>query len=207
MAVAVLTGCVCFGQAVSVGVIGGAMGTGDLTGAGATGASKRYVVGPVLDIDLPLGLGVEAGALYRREGFQTGFANFAYSVVSRERANSWESPMLFRYRLPVPAIKPFLEAGYAPRIIHGAVASDYIQLFPTRGPLQHSTEGTHWPVSHGIVAGAGVQFGIGRLRLSPMVRYTHWNNTPISGLYGDGPSWQSTQTQVDLLLGIMWKIR
>jgi hypothetical protein len=207
MTLGILTGCVCFGQAFSIGVIGGARGTDDLTGAGATGVSKRYVIGPALDIGLPLGFGVEANALYRREGYQTGFSSFAYSVISGERANSWEFPMLFKYHLPFPAIKPFLEAGYAPRMIHGSISSDYIQLFPTRSPLQHSTGSTNWPLSHGFVAGGGIQFGIGRLRLSPVFRYTHWNNTAISGFYGDGPSWQSTQNQMDVLVGITWKIR
>lgn len=60
----ILAGCVCFGQALSVGIIGGAMGTDDLTGAGAMGVSKRYVIGPALDIGLPLGFGAEANALY-----------------------------------------------------------------------------------------------------------------------------------------------
>jgi hypothetical protein len=90
MAAGILTGCVGFGQSFSAGVVGGATGTDDLTGAGAAGVSKRYVIGPALDIGLPFGFGVEADALYRREGYQTSFSSFAYSVFSDERANSWE---------------------------------------------------------------------------------------------------------------------
>ena len=203
MTAGILTGCACFGQTLSVGLIGGARASDDLTGAGATGVSKRYVIGPALDIGLPLGFGVEVDALYRREGYQTSFGSFAYNIFSGERANSWEFPMLLKYRIPFS----FLEVGYAPRVIHGSISSDYMQLFPTSLPLQHSTRSTDWPLSHGIVIGGGVRFGIGRLRVSPSVRYTHWNNIAISGLYGDGPSWQSTQHQVDVLLGLMWRIR
>jgi hypothetical protein len=54
-----LTGRICFGQSISVGVVGGARVTDDLTGAGATSVSKRYIVGPTLDIGLPLGFGVD----------------------------------------------------------------------------------------------------------------------------------------------------
>lgn len=115
--------------------------------------------------------------------------------------------MLLKYRLPVPVIKPFVEAGYAPRVIHGSISSDSMTYFPTPFPAAHSTMSTNWPVSHGFEAGGGVQVGIGRLHLSPAVRYTHWNNSAISGFYGDGPSWQSTQDQVDALLGISWRIR
>ena len=202
-----IAGCVCYGQSFAVGVIGGAMATGDLTGAGATGVSKRYVAGPALDVGLPLGLGVEVDALYRREGYQTGFGNFAYSIFSDERANSWEFPMLLKYRLPLRGVRPFVEAGYAPRVIRGTTSSDYVQYFPSLLPVSHTTQTTHWPVTHGLVIGGAVQFGIGRLRLSPAVRLTLWYNTAISGVYADGPSWQSKQNQVDVLLGIGWKIR
>src|ERR1035437_6018056 len=125
MTFGLLTACACFGQSLSVGAIGGVRGTDDLTGAGATSVSKRYVVGPALEIGLPLGFGVEVDALYRREGYQTGWGNFAYSVVSGERANSWEFPMLLKYHLPFPKIKPFLEAGIAPRTIRGTIRSEF----------------------------------------------------------------------------------
>ncbi len=208
MTVGILTGCVCFGQELSVGVIGGARATVDLTGAGATGASKRYVVGPALCIGLPLRLEVEVDALYRREGYQTSWSAPFYITFADERANSWEFPMLLKYRFPFPAARPFLEVGYAPRVIHGSISANDANLFDVTAP-QYSAyrTSTNWPMSHGIVIGGGVQFAIGRLRLSPEVRYTRWSNSAISGFYADGPSWQSTQDQVDALLGIAWKIR
>jgi hypothetical protein len=196
-----------FGQSVSIGAIGGARVTDDLTGAGATAASKRYVVGPALEIGLPLGFGVEADALYRREGYQTGYGNFAYASFSDERANSWEFPLMLKYRLPIPVAKPFVELGYAPRWMHGSTAIDSQTFFPNTTPPVHSNLRANWPVSHGVVVGGGVQFGIGRLRLSPVVRYTHWNKAAIFGYYSDGPSWQSTQEQADVLLTIAWKVR
>jgi outer membrane receptor protein involved in Fe transport len=194
----ILSGCVCFGQ-ISVGVVGGARITDDLTGEGATSVSKHYVVGPALDIGLPLGFGVEVDALYRREGFQSSFSNPYYSVSSEERANSWEFPLLLKYRLPVPLVKPFAEVGYAPRVIDGSITNN--------SGSAPSTTGEHWPDSQGLVVGGGVQLAIGRLRLSPGVRYTHWNNTPITGVYSNGPSFESTQNQADILVGIEWKIR
>ena len=206
MLVGVLTGCICFAQSISVGVTAGVLTTDDLSGAGATGASKRYVVGPAVDIGLPFGLGVEVGALYRREGYQSSFSSFAYSIFSGERANSWEFPMTVKYRIPFAVGQPFVEAGYAPRVIHGTVSSNFSSVFPNVGFL-HSTTSTDWPVSHGVVGGGGVQFGIGRVRLAPEVRYTHRNNIAISGYYGDGPSWQPTQNQVDVLVNIGWKVR
>jgi hypothetical protein len=207
ISVSILLACsVCFGQSLSIGIAGGAGTTDDLTGAGATSVSKRYVLGPALDIGLPFRFGIEVDALYRREGYQSAFGNFAYNSFTDERANSWEFPMLLKYHLPFAVIKPFVEAGYAPRVIQGSISLNYTQLFPPSA-FQHVTNSTNWPTSHGFVAGGGIQFGVGRLGISPALRYTHWNNTAISGFYGDGPSWRSTQNQVDILLGIAWKIR
>ena len=167
--------------------------TNDLTGEAATSVSGRYVLGPKLDIGLPFGLGFEVAALYRRQGYQ---ASSFYSGQFDEHANSWEFPMLLKYKLPFPRIKPFLEAGYAPRVINGTVH------YYTNG----TTDDTDYPTSEGIVVGGGVQFGIGRLRLAPAVRYTHWNNTPVVVYFGNGPQSQTTQNQADILLGISWKL-
>ncbi len=209
VAVGFLIGSICLGQTtISIGVVGGARVNDDLTG-GASGASvsKRYVVGPALDIGLPLGFGVEVDALYRREGVQSSFQNPGPGIFSsgsyEERANSWEFPMLLKYRLPVPLVRPFAEVGYAPRVIDGSITNN--SYSPTSSSTSTSSE--HWPASQGLVIGGGVQLAIGRLRLSPGIRYTHWNNTPIMGTYVNGPSFESTQNQVDILVGIEWKIR
>src|SRR5438067_576907 len=87
----------CFGQSVSAGVTGGILTTDDLTDSGATSVSKRYVIGPAVDIGLPFGFGIEIDALYRREGYQSFFTNLGASIFSDERANSWEFPMMLKY--------------------------------------------------------------------------------------------------------------
>jgi hypothetical protein len=193
---AALTCSICFGQSIALGAIGGVRVTDDLTGGGATSVSKRYVFGPELDIGLPFGLGIEVDALYRREAYHSYYSNTNYNGTSDEHANTWEFPMLLKYRIPFPLIKPFLEAGYAPRVMNGSIHYYANGL----------TIGTNYPTSQGIVAGGGVQFGIGRLRLSPAVRYTHWNNTPVTVVFSDGPTFQSSQNQADIVLGISWKL-
>ena len=173
----VLTGFICFGQSVSIGVIGGVRTTGDLTGGGATSISKRYVVGPALDVGLPFGLAVEFDALYRRTGYRTSTSNGNYSIVADERANVWELPILLKYKLPFPVAKPFLEAGYAPRII-GSTSKNEQGVFPVTGQT-FSTFNSTWSTSHGLIIGGGVQLAVGRLRLSPVIRYTRWNNSAV----------------------------
>lgn len=182
MAAAILTCPACFGQSVSMGGIGGGMVSNDLGGQWLKSVSKRYVIGPQLDIGLPLGFGIEVDALYRHQGYQTTF-RLAYP---EQYATSWEFPFLLKKSLPFPVVKPFAEAGWAPRA------------------LQSNWSST---VTHGFVIGGGVEFGIGRLRLAPAVRYTRWNDTPILLVIPDGPSPQLTANQVDVLLGISWKLR
>jgi len=173
--------------------------------SGIESASKRYLVGPTLEIGLPLRLSVEFDALYRREGYQGTYGNFAFTAVERERANSWEFPLLVKYRLSFPLVKPFAEVGYAPRVINGNIEGDYTLRVPTTQPAVHYTRKTDWATSHGIVIGGGVDLGIGRVHLSPGVRYTRWNNSAVSVAISDGVGFQSSQNQVDVVLGVRWK--
>jgi hypothetical protein len=203
-----LTCCACAGQSLFIGVTGGGRPTDDVTSS-ATPESRRYAAGPTIEVGLPFGFAVEFDALYHRNGYLIGYSNFAGSVIESERANSWEFPILLKYKLPVSKVKPFVEVGLAPRSISGTISESGVnvniltgQVTPFSGSLK-----TDWSNSLGVVTGGGVQFGVGRLRVSPEVRYTHWTSTPINGSFGDGPSYSSTQEQVDVLIGIGWKVR
>jgi hypothetical protein len=208
MSTGLISTCLCFGQSFSIGVKGGVRGTNDISGD-ATTESKRYIVGPMAELGLPLGLGVEFDALYRSEGYRTAFGNFAGSFVARERANSWEFPILLKYKFPFPVVKPYLAGGYAARVINGSIDWDgyTIDLSNGQKTFGHSHSGTNWDKSHGIVVGGGVRFTIGALQISPELRYTYWNNAAISSFGPQGYGFQSTQNQVDVLLGLGWKLR
>ena len=203
-----LTCCACVGQSLSIGVTGGGRPTDDVASV-ATPESRRYVVGPMAELSLPLGFAVEFDALYHRHGYRVPFNNVGSSGIESERANSWEFPMLLKYKLPLSKVKPFVEVGLAPRSISGTISVSGVSFDIITGqqtPFSRSLK-TNWSSSFGVVTGGGVQFGVGRLRLSPEVRYTHWTSTPINVTFSDGPSFQSTQEQVDVLIGIGWRIR
>ena len=62
--------------------------------------------------------------------------------------------------------------------------------------------------SVGFVAGGGLQFNLGHLRLAPQMRYTRRFTTPVSGLAGDiSGTFSSNLNQVDVLVGISWRLR
>lgn len=206
-AVFFLTSSLCIAQSVTIGIKGGIRATGDVTGD-ATSESKRYIVGPMIEAGLPLGFSVEFDALYHRHGYRTAFANFAGSTFSRERANSWEFPILLKYRLPFPLVKPYVAGGYAPRTIHGSIdtAGFTVNLQNGQATFGSGSMKTGWGASGGPVAAIGVQLNLGPVRLSPEFRYTHWNGATIGVVGPQGYAFQSAQNQVDLLLGIGWKV-
>jgi hypothetical protein len=219
-----LTCCVCAAQSIAVGAIGGGRLTDDvltfpapvLNGVVSTESAFRlesrfYDVGPMIELGLTHGFAVEFDAVYHRQGFFSTFAHDTEIYISRERDNSWELPLLLRYNLRFPVLHPFVEAGVAPRTISGKVAvSDQTELSTPLGPPPPF--GPSVPLSHsptvGFVAGGGLQFNLGYLGLAPQLRYTRWATAPVGGLYYSlGSTYSSNQNQVDVLVGISWKVK
>jgi hypothetical protein len=159
----------------------------------------------MVELGLPLGFAVEVDALYHRTDY---FIETPNEGPQSGRANSWEFPVLLKYKLGTPLIKPFVEAGVAPRTISGTVNDTDTSILAGAGVATTSSfsSNTNWKASLGVVLGGGVQFGLGPLRISPEVRYTHWTSTPINETFANGPTIHSTQQQADILVGIAWKV-
>ncbi len=111
-----------FAQSFSFGVRGGIPFTdaySDITTTSSGSSfvrefsnSKEFVIGPMIELHLPLGLSVEADALYHPLNFtqeiNTGTATFNNSMT----VNSWEFPILGKFRfLHLPIVKPLVEAA------------------------------------------------------------------------------------------------
>ena len=136
-----------FAQSLSLGVKGGVRASDDFQYA-ATSESRRYVVGPAATVALPLGFAIEFEALYRRQGYSTGNSTGLYISSVREADNIWEFPLLARYRIPLHAIRPFAEAGWAPRITHGSedVSGCYLST-PIAFTCYSGRRHTDWPTN------------------------------------------------------------
>ena len=215
------TCCICAAQSIAIGAIGGGRVTDDVVSFNTpesnllvSGApvfrveSRFYDVGPAIEIGLPHGLGVEFDALYHRQGFFYTFYHDTLYTTAGERDNTWEFPLLLKYRLRWLVFHPFVEAGVAPRTMSGRLTgtlqSDDITLSP---PSPLSLTMSYSP-SVGFVAGGGLRFDLGHLRLEPQMRYTRWFTTPISGLAGDIlGSFSSNLNQADIFVGISWRLR
>lgn len=203
-------------QTFTLGVLGGVRATGSFTG-NLTDESRRYVVGPSADFELPLHFSLEIDALYRRFGYSYAFVVPIVPgslTVTRERDNSWEFPVVAKFHLPIRG-HPFSGIGVAPRILSGRTdqsgyTTDYFTRLPSQ-PFSGSYK-TNYDPTVGLVVAGGVELDVGRLRLTPQVRYTRWNarfldetvrNTGFLGL----ESYQAPQSQADVMIGIGWRTR
>lgn len=152
-------------QLVSAGVVGGAALTDDFRNLTfllptysslSYSTSKSYVIGPSVEVELPLNLSVEADALYHPLHFTNAirFPNGTLNSVSPATVVTWEFPILAKYRFPLPLVKSFGEVGPS---------------FRTSGNLNNTA-----PASHGLTIGIGGETGWHRLKIAPVIRYTHW---------------------------------
>ncbi len=140
---------------------------------------KHFTFGPMVDVFLPGGLGVEANALYKKTGY-TAAATWS-TAASSHSAPSWEFPLLLKYRLPGEALRPYFAGGYVFRSI-GDMAR-----------LERSG-------SHGLVLGAGLMIDLKLVKLSPEIRYTRWNNN-VFGVSSTPITPKSVKNQADFLIG------
>ena len=170
-------------QPISIGVRGGVPFTGGFKNFTEPGiafvqidsTSKLYIVGPMVELHLPLGLSVEADALYHPIQQTVTVGNI---VSSSENIALWEFPVLAKYHFPFPVIKPLIEAG--PSFRH--VRFDYFS-------------------NAGFTFGAGVEIKLGHLRIEPEIRYTRWGGDAAPGR-GVGFNSPSQLNQAAFLVGL-----
>jgi hypothetical protein len=192
-------------QVVTLGVKGGIRTTNDLEGSG-TSESKPYLVGPMAELRLPWHFSFEADALYSRFGYTSAQSNFAGTNDQRARANSWESPLLAKYRFAIRGVRPYALLGYAPRHISGDfVDSGFSVDFYTglRSPYRFSGT-SDYVTDHAAVAGAGIDFVTGHIHVAPELRYLRWKNPPYSVYSSQGYYLLVPQNEVQILVGIGW---
>jgi hypothetical protein len=156
-------------QHLSIGVIGGVPFTDAVSAYNSSTltllpTSSNFVVGPALQVNLPLNLRVEVDALYRPYSFAVLQQNPFASSTGSSSGSDWNFPVLLQYRFNTPLIKPFLEAGFAvDHLSNLSAAATEIASGP--GQLLHQT-------SAGLVLGGGVDVKIPFVRLSGELRYT-----------------------------------
>jgi hypothetical protein len=190
-------------QPFSIGVLGGvplspADRSGQGGGRGGIGPwylnTRPYTVGPAFEVALPLRVYVEVAALYTRVDYEEhDFFSPLFGTILRQDANAWEFPMLLKYRWK-SRFHPFASAGGTFRHIEGFEASQESFAYGLTPPYSVARYHVNAPLTEGgIAAAAGLTvWSLGRLKLVPELRYTHW--TTIRSF--------PTQNQVEFLVGL-----
>jgi hypothetical protein len=104
-------------------------------------------------------------------------------------ANSWEFPLLIKYRAGGEFIRPFLDTGAAFHSISG-----FKQIGNIVNPAQLINN-----FNGGWVVGGGLDAHI-LLHIEPEIRYTRWFNSTFTDASG-GTGLQANRNQVEFLVG------
>jgi hypothetical protein len=145
--------------------------------------AKHYLVGPAVEVYLPLHLSIEADGLYRREDITRQFSGILQGG-SRE-FGVWEVPILARYRLSSSLVAPFLELGPSFRVVQGGAPEFRRPDTPTG--LSNA----------GVTAGGGLSVRLRHLDFGPEFRYTHWGSDDKTN-----SAIPSRRNQVEFLVGV-----
>jgi hypothetical protein len=178
-------------------------------------ATKPYTIGPVIDIVLPKGMGIEVGAMYKRIDQQSA----SYTVLAPSTTycdgtdcitfthvqshpistvgRSWEFPLVGQYHVPFlrsKQMRPYVESGFS-----------YNHLSNIYGPyrIDYSVQTEQTPtinsiIRKGVVFGVGAEIKFKMIRATPGLRYTHAGGAP-------GPAatiFATNQNSFDFLVGI-----
>jgi hypothetical protein len=148
--------------------------------------TSRLAIGPVLDLRLPFGLGLEAGALYKRFN-QTGQTGPNGLTVVDQGGKSWEFPILAKVRLPGVLVRPYVEGGFSYNRL-----SDIVKPFETA--ISNPKDLIASIGRPGFVMGTGLEIGSGKLRLVPGLRWTRYSDR----------SFIPSVNSIDFLVGLMF---
>ncbi|HEV3202360.1 MAG TPA: hypothetical protein VGZ73_30900, partial [Bryobacteraceae bacterium] len=178
------------GRKLWIGVVAGAGLTGDFRAGGPTSffggpggaftavsvdrsGVRSYPAGLQLEIEFTDHLSLEGNGLYRRLHFK-GLSDVVLT---------WEVPLLLKYRHATHHVTPFLAAGPS---------------FRAAGNLNSAN-----PSHYGVAAEAGVEKVLGKVRVEPGLRYTHWalDSTPTPQFPNNSFS-RTVPNQVEALLGV-----
>lgn len=169
---------------------------------------RRYLIGPTVEVHLPLHLSFEVDALYRRAGLGASDITYRFGgppqppvlIIERARVNDWQVPFLLKWQVGDRAILPFVDGGITYRHISGRTVSQlYDASNPSLGMSTTTAAGSGSNAnSAGVTFGAGVSAKLPLIRISPELRYTHWSSPPWIGNYLAA---QAAANQFDLVVG------
>jgi opacity protein-like surface antigen len=208
-----LLGAACaFSQPFSAGIKGGVPFTDFLSTAESghinyTSVPNRYIIGVAAELRLPLGFGVEVDALYRHLNYASNSGSTGVTTVvssSSTTGNTWEFPLLAKYRFGAKIVRPYVEGGVAWDTLQGLKQTILTKVLASGSTTTSSTSSPselNKNTTTGFVIGAGVDIHALVIHITPELRYTRWGAKQFldpNGLL------QSNQNQAEFLVGIVF---
>jgi hypothetical protein len=187
--------------------------TGSLHGsADYSAATRRYTFGASLEWRLTHAFGFEIDAMYHRMGyvalvnfFDSATGNFNNSAIDI-KGNSWDFLLMAKYRFG-RVLRPYVAGGAVLRYVGPVrgggqdVAGSVVTRTSTTTPLDTTDPSElrkrFYP---GVILAGGVEFGAGRFRILPEIRYTRWT----ANISGPGGLLRFAPNQVEFLMGALF---
>ena len=208
-----------FAQGIRFGVKGGVPISEYFdSGSRYSSATRRYTLGPSVEVTVWEGLSLEFDALYKRIGYAGGIVRTFtrqppfYTDTFDVKGSSWDFPLMVKYRLSpflplyvagggiVRHIGPVRERGVrtGTRLVAvdgRPVSMMFSEPIDTSDPsdLRKRT----WP---GLTVSGGIEFGRGRFRVLPEFRFTRLTSN-INDRLG---TLRFEPNQVEFLLGFLF---
>ena len=161
--------------------------------------TKRYTVGPTVELRLPFGLGFEADALYRRLDYSATGNQVDVIVHEATTANSWDFPLLLKWRFLPGPIRPYASVGPTFRYVSSVNQVKNFFVVPTQVSSEQSTSNPPELAnrfSTGLTIAGGLQLGS---HIAPEIRYIRWGWTNFSS---PSTAFKNNQNEVLFLLGL-----
>jgi opacity protein-like surface antigen len=166
--------------------------------------TNRYIIGPMVELRLPFGLGIELDALYRHFGYSSFSSTSGITTTitdARTSSSAWEFPLVGKYKFKgVPLLRPYVEAGVSWNKFSGLTQSitktvaNITNTTTTSNPAELRND-----TARGFVLGAGLDIKALVIHVTPGLRYTRWGSDQISDSTG---LLNSNRNQAEFLIGI-----
>jgi hypothetical protein len=165
----------CHAQRISLGVEAGvpvtaSFDTGFIYRGSFDPTTARYVLGPAFGVSLGNRFAAEVTALYQPFSFRQ--STIIETPASWKTTGSlWQFPLLLKYRILQGPIAPYITAGPSLQLVTN-ITESFITIIDPTPVVSHPQPDRR--VIAGFTAGGGLGFSLGRLLISPEVRYTRW---------------------------------